>query len=283
MSLILTGGFAMPFLTMRDGTEIFYKDWGAGQPVIFSHGWPLTADMWDNQMMFFGNHGFRVIAFDRRGFGRSGQNWDGNDYDRAADDLAALIETLDLHAVVLVGHSMAGGEFARYVSRHGTSRLRRIVTSGANLPQILQTAANPEGTPISVFDEMRAGVLNNRAAFLKTMPAEPFGFNRLTHKTDAGLMESFWRQGMMAGVKAAYDFIAQFSETDFTEELKKFDIPTLIIHGDDDQGTPIKATALRAATINPHATLKVYEGGTHMIPILQADQFNTDVLAFIRE
>jgi len=273
----------MPKLTVKDGTEIFYKDWGSGQPIIFAHGWPLTADMWDNQMMFFGAQGFRVIAYDRRGFGRSSQNWDGNTYENSADDLAQLIEHLNLEKVVLVGHSMSGGEFATYVTRHGTSRLAAIVTSGGNLPQILKTEANPNGFPIEQFDGMREAILENRSGFLKTMPKTPFGFNKLTHKTDEGWMDSFWAQGMMAGVKPMYDFIAQFSERDFTEDLKNFDVPTLIIHGDDDQGTPIAATAERAAQLIPTATLKVYKNASHMIPVLNAPQFNADLLAFIRK
>jgi non-heme chloroperoxidase len=272
----------MPQFKTEDGTEIFYKDWGAGQPIIFAHGWPLTADMWDNQMMFFGSRGFRVIAFDRRGFGRSTQNWDGNTYENAADDLAGLIAHLDLQDVVLVGHSMAGGEFATYVGRHGTAKLAAIVTSGGNLPQILKTEQNPNGFPIENFDEMRAALLENRSGFLKTMPKTPFGFNKLTHKTDEGWMAWFWTQGMQAGIKPMHDFIAQFSERDFSDDLRKIDIPMLIIHGDDDQGTPIAATAERAAKIAPQATLKIYPGGTHMIPALNAEAFNQDVLAFIQ-
>jgi non-heme chloroperoxidase len=272
----------MPQFKTEDGTEIFYKDWGAGQPIIFAHGWPLNADMWDNQMMFFGSRGFRVIAFDRRGFGRSTQNWDGNTYENAADDLAGLIAHLDLQDVVLVGHSMAGGEFATYVGRHGTAKLAAIVTSGGNLPQILKTEQNPNGFPIENFDKMRAGLLENRSGFLKTMPKTPFGFNKLTHKTDEGWMAWFWTQGMTAGIKPMHDFIAQFSERDFSDDLRKIDVPMLIIHGDDDQGTPIAATAERAAKIAPRATLKVYPGATHMIPALNAETFNHDVLAFIQ-
>lgn len=272
----------MPVLTMRDGAEIFYKDWGTGQPIVFLHGWPLTADMWDNQMLVFGGLGFRVVAPDRRGFGRSSQAWDGNNYDNSADDLAELFAHLDLDKVVLVSHSMGGGEIARYVTRHGTGRIAKIVTVAANLPQIVQTEANPDGFPKAQFDDMRGQVLANRAAFLKEMPKTPFGFNRLTAKTDEGLMESFWRQGMMAGIKPMHDFIAQFSETDFSEEVKKIDVPMQIIHGDADQGTPIKATAMRAVKLIPGATLKVYEGGTHMIPLQRAEEFNADLLGFIR-
>jgi len=273
---------AMPIFTTPDKTEIFYKDWGSGQPIVFLHGWPLTADMWDNQMFTFGTLGFRVIAPDRRGFGRSSQNWAGNNYDNSADDLAGLFEHLNLTNIVLVSHSMGGGEIARYLTRHGSARIAKIVTIAANLPQILQTEANPDGFPKQQFDDMRSQVLENRAAFLKEMPKTPFGFNKLMAKTDEGLMDSFWRQGMMAGIKPMHDFIAEFSETDFTEEVKNFDVPTLIIHGDADQGTPIEATAMRAASLNPRATLKIYEGGTHMIPSHRADEFNADLLAFIR-
>jgi non-heme chloroperoxidase len=273
----------MAYLKVEDGTEIFYRDWGnpEGQPIIFAHGWPLTADMWDPQMMFFSAKGFRVIAFDRRGFGRSSQNWEGNTYENSADDLAALIAHLSLERVVLVGHSMAGGEFATYATRHGTAKLAAIVTSGANLPQIVKSEANPHGFPLSNFDEMRDGLLANRAAFFKTMPKTPYNFNKLGHKTDEGLMASFWAQSMMAGIKPAYDFIAQFSERDFTEDLKKIATPTLIIHGDADQGTPIEATAKRAAKILPNATLHIYAGASHMIPVLNADQFNADILEFV--
>jgi non-heme chloroperoxidase len=273
----------MPYLTSHDGTDIFYKDWGAksGQPIIFAHGWPLTADMWDNQMMFFGSRGYRAIAFDRRGFGRSSQNWDGNTYENSAGDLAALIDHLNLENVVLVGHSMSGGEFATYATRHGTSKLAAIVTSGGNLPQILQTDGNPHGFPIGDFDEMREGLLTNRAAFFKTMPKTPFNFNKLTHKTDDALLHHFWTQSMAAGIKPAYDFIAQFSERDFTPDLKNMTVPTLLIHGSDDQGTPIDATAKRAAAMIPNATLIIYQGASHMIPLLNSDRFNQDILEFI--
>jgi non-heme chloroperoxidase len=275
-------GTLMTHLTMKDGTRIFVRDWGQGQPIIFLHGWPLTADMWDNQMFTFGGLGYRVIAYDRRGFGRSSQKWENNTNEQSADDLAEIIEQLELSEVVLVGHSMSGGDFAKYVSRHGTGKLAKIVTTGANLPQILQHEGNPDGEPKSTFDDMRNQLLANRAGFFKEMPKAPFGFNKLMNKTDEGLLEAFWHQAMLAGIKPAYDYIAQFSEPDFTADIEKIDVPTLIIHGDEDQGTPIKATALRASQIIPHATLKVYEGGTHMIPLLQAEKFNADLLAFIR-
>jgi non-heme chloroperoxidase len=276
---------AMAFLKVADGTEIFYRDWGAptGQPIVFAHGWPLTADMWDGQMMFFGGRGYRVIAFDRRGFGRSSQNWDGNTYENSADDLAALINHLKLDRVVLVGHSMAGGEFATYATRHGTAKLAAIITSGANLPQIVKSDTNPNGFPIENFNDMREGLLANRAAFFKTMPKTPFNFNKLTHKTDDGMLHSFWTQAMMAGIKPAYDFIAQFSERDFTGDIKAIQTPTLIIHGDADQGTPIDATAKRAAKLMPNATLHIYAGASHMIPLLNAEQFNADILEFIEK
>jgi non-heme chloroperoxidase len=272
----------MPVLTVKDGTEIFYKDWGSGQPVVFLHGWPLTADMWDNQMMVFGNAGFRVVAPDRRGFGRSSQSWHGNDYEHSADDLAELIDHLGLENVVLVGHSMAGGEIATYCSRHGSGRVAKIITSGGNLPQIVRHDGNPDGFDKAQFDDMREQVLGNRAAFLKTMPKTPFGFNKLTHRTDEGLMQSFWHQGMLAGIKPMHDFIAQFSERDFSEDVKRIDVPMLFIHGDEDQGTPIKATAERAAKLAPRGRLLVVEGGTHMIPMQMAERFNAEVLEFIR-
>jgi non-heme chloroperoxidase len=273
----------MAFLKVADGTEIFYRDWGApsGRPIIFAHGWPLTADMWDGQMMFFGSRGYRVIAYDRRGFGRSSQNWDGNTYENSADDLAALIKYLKLERVVLVGHSMAGGEFATYATRHGTEKLSAIITSGANLPQILKTEANPNGFEKANFDDMREGLLTNRAAFFRTMPKTPFNFNKLTHKTDEALLHSFWAQSMMGGIKPEYDFIAQFSERDFSEDIKAIQTPTLVIHGDADQGTPIEATAKRAVKMMPHATLHIYAGASHMIPLLNAEQFNADILEFI--
>jgi non-heme chloroperoxidase len=274
----------MTKFTVKDGTEIFYKDWGAksGQPILFSHGWPLSADMWDNQMMTFGARGFHVVAYDRRGFGRSGQNWDGNTNEQFADDIAELIAHLDLNNVVLVGHSMAGGDLAKYVSRHGTSRLSKIVLLGAVAPLLLQTEQNPEGAPMSLFDEMRHSIVTNRAAFFQTMPKQFFGFNRLTHKTDDGLMHAFWHQAMMAGVKPTYDCVAQFSEIDLSEDLKKFDVPTLIIHGDDDQVVPLAATGQKAAKLIPNAELKIYSGGSHAISLLQADQFNSDLLTFIQ-
>jgi non-heme chloroperoxidase len=272
----------MATLRMDDGTEIFYKDWGHGQPIIFAHGWPLNADMWDGQMMVFGQHGYRVIAYDRRGFGRSSQNWDGNDYEHSADDLAKLIESLGLEKVVLVGHSMAGGEFATYATRHGCERLAGIVTSGGNLPQILKTDSNPSGFTMDNFDEMRSGLLENRAGFFKTMPKTPFNFNKLLAKTDEGQMDWFWQQSMQAGIKPSYDFIAQFSERDFTPDLANITVPMLVIHGDADQGTPIDATAKRTAALVADAVLHVYEGASHMIPLQNADKFNEDVLAFIK-
>ncbi len=272
----------MAKLTMQDGTEIFYKDWGSGPPILFSHGWPLSSDMWDNQMMVFGQQGFRVIAHDRRGFGRSGQNWDGNTNERFADDLAALIDHLGLTGVVLVAHSMAGGEACKYVARHGCGKLSKLVMVGAVPPLLLKTEANPDGVPAAMFEQIKTGVQTNRAAFFNTLPKMFYGFNRLLHKTDEPLEHQFWLQAMMAGVKPTYDCVGQFAEVDFTEDLKKITVPTLFIHGDDDQMVPLQATSARAAKLVPQATLKIYNGGAHGIPLTQAQQFNDELLGFIR-
>jgi len=271
----------MSTITMKDGTRIFYKDWGSGQPVVFSHGWPLTADAWDSQMLFLGERGYRVIAHDRRSHGRSMQTWDGNDMDTYADDLAELVEALDLHDVILVGHSTGGGEVARYIGRHGPGRVSRAVLLGAVPPLMLKTKANPDGLPMAVFDGLRARTRTNRSQFFKDLAVPFFGYNRPGAKASQGAIDAFWLQGMQGGMKGEYDCIKQFSETDFTEDLKKFDTPTLIVHGDDDQIVPIADSALLSAEIVKDATLKVYRGAPHGISTTHADQLNADLLDFI--
>jgi non-heme chloroperoxidase len=272
----------MPTITTKDGTKIYYKDWGTGQPIVFSHGWPLTADDWDGQMLFFGQRGYRVIAHDRRGHGRSGQTWDGNDMDTYADDLAALTEKLDLKNAVHVGHSTGGGEVARYIGRHGSKRVAKAVLISAVPPLMLKTDKNPAGAPIAVFDDLRAQLAANRPQFYKDITYPFYGYNRPGAKISEGIREHWWLQGMMGGMKAHYDCIKAFSETDFTEDLKKFDVPTLILHGDDDQIVPIGAAALMSAKIVKNATLKVYPGFPHGMPTTHADQINADLLAFLR-
>jgi non-heme chloroperoxidase len=272
----------MGTITTRDGTEIFYKDWGAGQPVVFSHGWPLTADAWDAQMMFLGERGCRVVAHDRRGNGRSSQPWSGNDLDTYADDLAELIETLDLRDIVLVGHSTGGGEVTRYVGRHGTERVAKVVLIGAIPPLMLKTDANPKGLPLKVFDELRASTLANRSQFWKDLALPFYGYNRKGAKVSQGVIDAFWLQGMLGGIKGAYDCIKAFSETDLTEDLKKIDVPTLIVHGDDDQIVPIVASALLSSKIVKDATLKIYKGAPHGLATTMADQLNADLLEFIQ-
>jgi non-heme chloroperoxidase len=272
----------MSTITTKDGTEIFYKDWGKGQPVVLSHGWPLTGDAWDVQMMFLSSHGYRTIAHDRRGHGCSAQPWHGNDMDTYADDLAELIEQLDLKDVVLVGHSTGGGEVAHYIGRHGSKRVAKAVLVGAVPPLMLKTAANPGGLPIEVFDGIRAGVLADRSQFFKDLAAGPFyGFNRANAKKSQGLVDSFWLQGMLGGLKGHYDCIKQFSEVDYTEDLKKIDVPTLVVHGDDDQVVPIDNSGRLSAKIVKNATLKVYAGAPHGLASTHADQLNADLLAFI--
>ncbi|MFO1155089.1 MAG: alpha/beta hydrolase [Rhodospirillales bacterium] len=271
----------MSTITVSDGTSIFYKDWGAGRPVVFSHGWPLTGDAWDAQMLYLGMRGRRVIAHDRRGHGRSAQTWSGNDMDTYADDLAALIEALDLRDATLVGHSTGGGEVARYIGRHGTGRIAKAVLLGAVPPLMLKTDANPAGTPMEVFDGIRSGVVANRSQFFKDLALPFYGFNREGATISEGLRDAFWLQGMQSGIKAAFDCIKAFSETDFTEDLRRFDVPTLIVHGDDDQIVPIAASALRAAKLVSLATLKIYSGGSHGLAQTQAALFNTDLLAFL--
>jgi non-heme chloroperoxidase len=272
----------MPTLTTKDGTHIYYKDWGKGQPIVFSHGWPLTADDWDGQMLFFGQQGYRVIAHDRRGHGRSSQTWDGNDMDTYADDLAALTEKLDLKNAIHVGHSTGGGEVARYIGRHGSKRVGMAVLISAVPPLMVKTDKNPAGAPISVFDDLRAQYTKNRTQFYKDITLPFYGYNRPGAKISEGIREHWWLQGMMGGVKPHYDCIKAFSETDFTEDLKKFDVPTLILHGDDDQIVPIGAAALMSAKIVKGATLKVYPGFPHGMPTTNADQINADLLAFFK-
>jgi non-heme chloroperoxidase len=272
----------MSTITTKDGTELYYKDWGRGQPVVFSHGWPLSADAWDDQMVFLASHGYRCIAHDRRGHGRSSQPWDGNDMDTYADDLAALTLALDLQRTVHVGHSTGGGEVARYIGRHGTKRVAKAVLISAVAPLMLKTAANPDGLPIEAFDQIRAGVLADRSQFFKDLTLPFYGFNRPGTKVSEGVRDSFWLQGMLAGHKAVIDCIKAFSETDFTEDLKRFDVPTLIMHGDDDQIVPIGASAMLSAKLVKASTLKVYPGFSHGMCSVNKDPINADLLAFIK-
>ena len=273
----------MPTLTTKDGTQIYYKDWGKGQPVVFSHGWPLSADAWDDQMMFLAARGYRCIAHDRRGHGRSSQPWEGNDMDTYADDLAELVKALDLRNAVHIGHSTGGGEVARYIGRHGSKRVAKAVLISAVPPLMLKTDKNRGGLPIEVFDGIRAGVLADRSQFFKDLSLPFYGYNRPGAKISEGVRDSFWLQGMMAGHKAAYDCIKAFSETDLTEDLKRFDIPTLILHGDDDQIVPIGASALLSSKIVKGATLKVYAGAPHGMPVTLKDRVNEDLLAFLMQ
>ncbi|PYX22591.1 MAG: alpha/beta hydrolase [Acidobacteria bacterium] len=269
-------------ITTKDGTQIFYKDWGKGQPFVFSHGWPLTADDWDAQMLFFGQNGYRVIAHDRRGHGRSTQTWDGNDMDTYADDLAQLTEKLDLKNAIHVGHSTGGGEVARYIGRHGTKRVAAAVLIGAVPPLMLKTAANPGGTPIEAFDAIRAGVATNRAQFYKDLTLPFYGYNRPGAKVSEGVREHWWLQGMMGGIKAHYDCVKAFSETDFTEDLKKIDVPTLILHGDDDQIVPFADAAVLSAKLVKKSTLKIYPGLPHGMCTTNPEQINADLFAFCK-
>ena len=269
-------------ITTKDGTQIFYKDWGTGQPVVFSHGWPLNADAWDDQLVFVASNGYRAIAHDRRGHGRSSQPWHGNDMDTYVDDLAALMEALDLRDAVLVGHSTGGGEVTRYIGRHGTSRLSKAALVGAVPPLMLKTPANPDGLPIEAFNDIRAGVTADRSQFYKDLSAPFYGANRPGSRVSQGVRDAFWLWGMQVGLKGALDCIKAFSETDMTEDLKKFDIPTLILHGDDDQIVPIADSALLSSKIVKDATLKVYPGAPHGLMSTHKDQFNADLLSFLR-
>jgi len=272
----------MATITTKDGTEIYYKDWGKGQPIVFSHGWPLSSDDWDAQMLFFLQHGYRVIALDRRGHGRSTQTWDGNDMEHCADDLAELTEKLDLRDAIHVGHSTGGGEVARYIGRHGTKRVAKAVLIGAVPPIMLKSHKNPDGVPISVFDDIRAAYTQNRSQFYLDLTLPFYGYNRPGAKISEGIRQHWWLQGMMGGTKAHFDYIKAFSETDFTEDLKKMDIPTLVMHGDDDQIVPVANAALKSAKILKRATLKVYPGLPHGMCTTNPDQINTDLLTFAK-
>jgi non-heme chloroperoxidase len=270
-------------ITVKDGTTIYYKDWGSGPPVVFSHGWPLNSDSWESQMLFLASNGYRCIAHDRRGHGRSSQPWSGHEMNTYADDLAELMNALDVRGAAMFGFSTGGGEVARYLGRHGTSRVSKAGLISAIPPLMLKTAANPAGTPKEAFDGLRAASLANRSDFYRAVASGPFfGFNRPGAKPSPGLIESFWLQGMMCGHKAAYDCIAAFSETDFTEDLKRIDVPTLIVHGDDDQIVPIGAAAALSSKLVRNSTLKVYEGAPHGLADTHKDRLNADLLAFLK-
>jgi len=276
------GAHTMNTITTKDGTQIYFKDWGSGRPVVFSHGWPLCADAWDAQMLFLVQHGYRVIAHDRRGHGRSSQPSQGNDMDTYADDLAALMNALDLREATLVGHSTGGGEVAHYIGRHGTKRVAKAVLIGAVPPQMVKSASNPGGLPVDVFDGIRKNVAENRSQFYKDLAVPFFGFNRPNVKVSQGTIDAFWAQGMMGGVYGQYQCVKEFSEVDYTEDLKKIDVPTLILHGDDDQIVPIDDSARLSAKIVKHAQLKVIPGGAHGMCVVNADLINAELLAFLK-
>lgn len=271
----------MDTITTKDGTQIYFKDWGTGKPIVFSHGWPLSADAWDAQMLFLGQRGYRVIAHDRRGHGRSGQSWGGNDLNTYADDLAELIEELDLNDVTLVGHSTGGGEVTRYIGRHGTRRVARLVLIGAIPPVMLKSEKNPGGLPVEVFNDIRNGVVADRSQFMKDLSMPFYGYNKPGAKISQGVRDFFWLQAMQASVIGTYDCIKAFSETDLTEDLKKIDVPTLLLHGDQDQIVPISDSAQLGVKIIKNARLKVYPGAPHGMTVTLADEVNADLLAFI--
>jgi len=272
----------MPTVTTKDGAKIFYKDWGSGQPIVFSHGWPLNADAWDEQLFFLASNGFRAIAHDRRGHGRSTQTWTGNDMDTYADDLAAVVEELRLTNAIHVGHSTGGGEVIRYIGRHGTGRVAKAVLVGAVVPGMLKSASNPEGFPVSFFDQFREAVTGDRSQYWKELAVSFYGANRPGAKVSQGVIDDFWRLGMQVGVKAAYDCVKAFSESDFTEDLKRVDVPILVIHGDDDQIVPITISGARTAKLAATATLKVYSGAPHGLMVTHQRTFHDDLLAFAR-
>jgi non-heme chloroperoxidase len=272
----------MSFITTQDRTNIYYKDWGAGRPVVFSHGWPLNADAWDDQMFFLASKGFRCIAHDRRGHGRSSQPWDGNNLDTYADDLSVMLEALNVKDATLIGHSTGGGEVTRYIGRHGTSRVAKIVLLSAIPPLMVKTPANPGGLPIEVFDGIRAGVSADRSQFYRDLSAAFYGANRPGSNVSQGVRDAFWLWSMQVGLKGAYDCIKAFSETDLTEDLKKIDVPALVLHGDDDQIVPIQASALLSSKLIERATLKVYPGAPHGLTATHQEQLNRDLITFIQ-
>jgi len=273
----------MPYVTAKDGAQIFYKDWGpkTAQPILFSHGWPLSSDDWDKQMVFFGDKGYRVIAHDRRSHGRSSQTWDGNNMDQYAEDLSVVVDTLDLQNLVMVGHSTGGGEVTHYLGRYGTKRVAKAVLLGAVPPLMLKTASNPEGTPLEAFDGIRAGTRNDRSQFYYDLTMPFYGYNRTGAKISEGQRESFRLQGLLGGIKGQLDCIHEFSEVDYTEDLKKIDIPVLVAHGDDDQIVPIKASGLKSVKLLKQGVLKVYPGGCHGFAATNTEEFNADVLNFV--